>query len=159
ASSTNPLNTASIPVSTASPYEGLSLADPIHSEEDDSKIPPLEDIYQHSTDGIFTTSSYDDEGAVADFTNLETIVNVSPIPTSRIHSTHPRALILGDPNSEGFSTHLAFVVKSWLVHDQTVHALASPKANELTIPEQTATGKGTSNPLMAGSLPKTTKPT
>ncbi|GJW83070.1 hypothetical protein Tco_0156215 [Tanacetum coccineum] len=52
-----------------------------------------------------------------------------------------------------------FMVKSWLVHDQTVHALASPKANELTIPEQTATGKGTSNPLMAGSLPKTTKPT
>ncbi|GJS90633.1 ribonuclease H-like domain-containing protein, partial [Tanacetum coccineum] len=38
-------------------------------------------------------------------------------------------------------------------------ALASPKANELTIPEQTATGKGTSNPFMAGSLPKTTKPT
>ncbi|GJV06962.1 hypothetical protein Tco_1344618 [Tanacetum coccineum] len=48
-----------------------------------------------------------------------------------------------------FSTHLASMVKSWLVHDQTVHALASPKANELTIPEQTATGKGTSNPLMA----------
>ncbi|GJU88056.1 hypothetical protein Tco_1300479 [Tanacetum coccineum] len=44
------------------------------------------------------------------------------------------------------------------LHDQTVHALASPKANELTIPEQTATSKGTSNPLMAGSLPKTTKP-
>ncbi|GJS74419.1 ribonuclease H-like domain-containing protein [Tanacetum coccineum] len=40
-----------------------------------SKIPPLEDIYQNSTDGIFTTSSYDDEGAVADFTNLETVVN------------------------------------------------------------------------------------
>ncbi|GJR15228.1 hypothetical protein Tco_0797880 [Tanacetum coccineum] len=42
------------------------------------------------------------------------------------------------------------MVKSWLVHDQTVHALASPKANELTIPEQTATGKGTSNLFMAG---------
>ncbi|GJZ93122.1 retrovirus-related pol polyprotein from transposon TNT 1-94 [Tanacetum coccineum] len=38
-------------------------------------------------------------GVVADFTNLETVVNVSPIPTSRIHSTHPKALILGDPNS------------------------------------------------------------
>ncbi|GKA68394.1 hypothetical protein Tco_0768311 [Tanacetum coccineum] len=38
-------------------------------------------------------------------------------------------------------------------------ALASPKANELTIPEQTSTGKGASNPFMAGSLPKTTKPT
>ncbi|GKG20872.1 hypothetical protein Tco_0380673, partial [Tanacetum coccineum] len=85
ASSTNPVNTASIPVSTASPYEGLT------SEEDDSEIPPLEDIYQNSTDGIFTTSSYDDEGAVTDFINLETVVNVSPIPTSRIHSSHPSA--------------------------------------------------------------------
>ncbi|GJS88080.1 hypothetical protein Tco_0770716 [Tanacetum coccineum] len=36
---------------------------------------------------------------VADFTNLETVVNVSPIPTSRINSFHPSALILGDPNS------------------------------------------------------------
>ncbi|GJX87518.1 hypothetical protein Tco_0339532 [Tanacetum coccineum] len=54
------------------------------------------------------------------------------------------------PKIVGFSTHLALLVKSWLVQDQTVLALASPKANELTIPEQTATGKGTSNPLMAG---------
>ncbi|GJU24290.1 hypothetical protein Tco_1162911 [Tanacetum coccineum] len=61
--------------------------------------PTLEDIYQNSTDGIFTNSSYDDEGAVADFTNLETVVNVSPIPTSRINSSHPSALILGDPTS------------------------------------------------------------
>ncbi|GKD94597.1 hypothetical protein Tco_1374434, partial [Tanacetum coccineum] len=78
-----------------------------------------------------------------------------------------------------------FMVKSWLVQDQTVlgkdysnmliadsllktiwfinapcygiEALASPKANELTILEKTATGKGISNPFMAGSLPKTTK--
>ncbi|GJX11536.1 ribonuclease H-like domain-containing protein [Tanacetum coccineum] len=85
ASSTNLVNTVSLPVSTASPHEGLSLADPTHSEEDDSEIPPLEDIYQSSTDGIFTTSSFDDEGAVADFTNLETVVNVSPIPTHGIH--------------------------------------------------------------------------
>ncbi|GJX51440.1 hypothetical protein Tco_0278285 [Tanacetum coccineum] len=77
--------------------------------------------------------------------------------------------------------------KNWLVHKQTAcgkdfsnlliadsllktiwfinapcydnEALASPKANELSIPEQTATAKGTSNPFMAGSLPKTTKPT
>ncbi|GJW28864.1 putative ribonuclease H-like domain-containing protein [Tanacetum coccineum] len=50
-------------------------------------------------DGIFTNASYDDEGAVADFTNLESTVNVSPIPTSRIHSIHPTTQILGDPNS------------------------------------------------------------
>ncbi|GJX20615.1 hypothetical protein Tco_0223292 [Tanacetum coccineum] len=55
------------------------------------------------------------------------------------------------PKIVGLSTHLASMVKSWLVHDQTVH--------ELAIPEQTATGKGIPNLLMAGSLPKTTKPT
>ncbi|GJV93147.1 putative ribonuclease H-like domain-containing protein [Tanacetum coccineum] len=99
ASSTNLVNTVSTPVSTASPHDGLSLSDPTNPEQDDSEIPPLEDIYQNSTDGIFTHSSYDDEGAVADFTNLETVVNVSPIPTSRIISSHPSALILGDPTS------------------------------------------------------------
>ncbi|GJY66931.1 hypothetical protein Tco_0469169 [Tanacetum coccineum] len=99
ASSTNLVNTVSIPVSTASPHEGLSLSSPTNPEEDDSEIPPLEDIYQNSTDGIFTTSSYDDEGAVADFTNLETVVNVSPIPTSRIHPSHPTSLIIGDTTS------------------------------------------------------------
>ncbi|GKG26708.1 hypothetical protein Tco_0402411, partial [Tanacetum coccineum] len=85
--------------SIASPYDGLSLSDPTNPEQDDSEIPLLEDIYQNPTDGIFTNSSYDDEGAVADFTNLETVVNVSPIPTSRIISSHPSALILGDPTS------------------------------------------------------------
>ncbi|GJZ00689.1 ribonuclease H-like domain-containing protein, partial [Tanacetum coccineum] len=53
ASSTNLVNIVSLPVSTVSPYEGLSLADLTHPEEDDSEIPPLEDIYQNSTDGIF----------------------------------------------------------------------------------------------------------
>ncbi|GJW18036.1 putative ribonuclease H-like domain-containing protein [Tanacetum coccineum] len=68
-------NTVTPQVSTASPHDGLSLSDPTNPEQDDSEIHPIEDIYQHSTDGIFTHSSYDDEGAVADFTNLETIVN------------------------------------------------------------------------------------
>ncbi|GKC11609.1 ribonuclease H-like domain-containing protein [Tanacetum coccineum] len=46
-----------------------------------------------TTEGIFTHSSYDDEGAEADFTNLETVVNVSPIPTSRMNPSHPFILI------------------------------------------------------------------
>ncbi|GJV39959.1 putative ribonuclease H-like domain-containing protein [Tanacetum coccineum] len=98
-SSTNIVNTASTPVSTVSPYDGLSFSDPTNPDQDDSEIPALEDIYKNPTDGIFTNSSYDDEGAVADFTNLETVVNVSPIPTSRINSIHPSTLILGDPQS------------------------------------------------------------
>ncbi|GJQ92846.1 putative ribonuclease H-like domain-containing protein [Tanacetum coccineum] len=75
-SSTNIVNTASTPVSTDSAYDGLSLSDPTNPNQDDLEIPALEDIYKNPTDGIFTNSSYDDEGAVADFTNLETVVNV-----------------------------------------------------------------------------------
>ncbi|GKF11115.1 hypothetical protein Tco_0049041, partial [Tanacetum coccineum] len=92
ASGTNLVNTVSIPVSTA-------ITESTTSQEDDSEIPPLEDIHEDTTDGIFTHSSYDDEGAEADFTNLETVVNVSPIPTSRINPSHPSALILADPTS------------------------------------------------------------
>ncbi|GJU30765.1 putative ribonuclease H-like domain-containing protein [Tanacetum coccineum] len=62
--------TLNIPVGTASANEGLSLSNTTNSQEDDYEIPPLEDIHEDATDGIFTHSSYDDEGAVADFTNL-----------------------------------------------------------------------------------------
>ncbi|GJU89302.1 putative ribonuclease H-like domain-containing protein [Tanacetum coccineum] len=99
ASNTNIVNTASTPVSTANPYDGLSFTDLTNTEQDDSEIPALEEIYANPTDGIFTNSSYDDEGAVADFTNLEPVVNVSPIPSSRINYIYPSTLILGDPQS------------------------------------------------------------
>ncbi|GJT71332.1 putative ribonuclease H-like domain-containing protein [Tanacetum coccineum] len=85
--------------STASPSGELSFTHLTNTDQDDSEIPALKEIYNNPTDGIFTNASYDDEGAVADFTNLETIVNVSPIPTSRINSIHPSTLILGDPKS------------------------------------------------------------
>ncbi|GJV40114.1 hypothetical protein Tco_1418554 [Tanacetum coccineum] len=60
------------------------------------------------------------------------------------------------------ATHHGFMSKgvgyprsnsSWL----SIHLVVYNE--ELAIPEQTATGKGISNPLMAGCLPKTTKPT
>ncbi|GKF06628.1 hypothetical protein Tco_0037296, partial [Tanacetum coccineum] len=57
------------------------------------------DMYDSPSNGIFTKASYDDEGTVADFTNLETTVNVSPIPTSRMHTIHPKTQILRDPTS------------------------------------------------------------
>ncbi|GKB39208.1 putative ribonuclease H-like domain-containing protein, partial [Tanacetum coccineum] len=91
--------------STANPSNVFSISRPSYpnltnyADQDDSQIPALEDIYGNSNDGIFTNASYDDEGAVADFTNLESTVNVSPIPTSRIHSIHPTTQILRDPKS------------------------------------------------------------
>ncbi|GKA84683.1 putative ribonuclease H-like domain-containing protein [Tanacetum coccineum] len=50
--------------------------------------------------GIFS-GAYDDEdvGAEADLNNLETTMNVSPIPTTRIHKDHPKDQIIGDINS------------------------------------------------------------
>ncbi|GKE99625.1 hypothetical protein Tco_0022976, partial [Tanacetum coccineum] len=44
---------------------------------------------------------YDDEnvGAVDDFNNMDDTINVSPIPTLRIHKDHPKDQILGDPKS------------------------------------------------------------
>nr|GEU61832.1 reverse transcriptase domain-containing protein [Tanacetum cinerariifolium] len=86
---TTPVNAASTPLNTASTL----------TNQDDLQIPALEDIYNHLWDEIFTSASYDDEGVVADFINLKTTVNVSPIPTSRIHSIHPTTQILRDPTS------------------------------------------------------------
>ncbi|GJZ29595.1 hypothetical protein Tco_0574242, partial [Tanacetum coccineum] len=48
---------------------------------------------------ISTASTSNAFSAVVDFINLETTVNVSPIPTSRIHSIHPTTQILGDLTS------------------------------------------------------------
>ncbi|GJQ92085.1 putative ribonuclease H-like domain-containing protein [Tanacetum coccineum] len=101
ATSTNTVNTVSTPISTASPSNvistgGLALN---NIDQDDSQIPTLEDIYDNPSDGIFTNASYDDEGALADFTNLESTINVSPIPTLRLHFIHPTTQILGDPKS------------------------------------------------------------
>ncbi|GJW22397.1 ribonuclease H-like domain-containing protein [Tanacetum coccineum] len=74
ASGTNFVNTVSIPVSTASANEGLSLSETTNSQEDDNEIPPLEDIHEDTTDGIFTHSSYDDEGDPTSAVKQEAIV-------------------------------------------------------------------------------------
>ncbi|GKA57097.1 putative ribonuclease H-like domain-containing protein [Tanacetum coccineum] len=105
ASGTKTVNAVSTPVSTASPSRVFSAGESSspestnYADQDDSQIPALEDIYNNPSHGIFSNASYDDEGAVADFTNLDTTMNVSPIPTSRIHTIHPKTQILGDPTS------------------------------------------------------------
>nr|GEW36639.1 hypothetical protein [Tanacetum cinerariifolium] len=68
-SSTNYVNTASTPFNTAST--------PVNTASPSRHIPSLKDIYEVPNDRIFTSASYDDEGAVADFTNLESTMNIS----------------------------------------------------------------------------------
>ncbi|GJT00151.1 putative ribonuclease H-like domain-containing protein [Tanacetum coccineum] len=60
----------------------------------------LEDTTNLLNTGIFS-GAYDDEdvGAESDLNNFETTMNVSPIPTTRIHKDHPKDQIIGDTNS------------------------------------------------------------
>nr|GEV21877.1 hypothetical protein [Tanacetum cinerariifolium] len=95
--STNLLNVVSTLVSAASLLGEFNDGEP--SYLDDHSMPHLEDIYASPSEGIFTNSSYDDEGVVTDFNNLETTVNVSPTPITRIHTIHPKTQILRDPMS------------------------------------------------------------
>ncbi|GJS22843.1 putative ribonuclease H-like domain-containing protein [Tanacetum coccineum] len=63
-------------------------------------MPDLEDTANLLNTGIFS-GAYDDEdvGAEADLNNLETTLNVSHIPTTRIHKDHTKDQIIGDINS------------------------------------------------------------
>ncbi|GJR19121.1 putative ribonuclease H-like domain-containing protein, partial [Tanacetum coccineum] len=112
-----PLNTASAsrtsyPARTSSephlmPIDGSFSID-INDYPDDPLMPELEDTAKIPSTGIFG-SAYDDSpntpiddqsvGAEADFNNMEPSINVSPIPTTRIHSIHSKDQIIGDPKS------------------------------------------------------------
>nr|GEU56853.1 copia protein [Tanacetum cinerariifolium] len=52
-------------------------------------MPNLEDLSHNA----------DDVGAEADINNMESIISVSPIPTSKIHKDHPTSQIIGDLSS------------------------------------------------------------
>ncbi|GKF16136.1 hypothetical protein Tco_0061054 [Tanacetum coccineum] len=67
----------------------------------DPNMPDLEDDSNvFPNDGIFS-GAYDDEdvGAEADFNNMDNTIDVSPIPTLRVHKDHPKGQIQGDPKS------------------------------------------------------------
>ncbi|GJT82327.1 putative ribonuclease H-like domain-containing protein [Tanacetum coccineum] len=83
------INTASENINTGSP--DINIASPIPN---DSSMQSLKNT------GIFD-GAYDDEdvGTEADLNNLETTMNVSPIPTTRIHKYYPKDQIIGDINS------------------------------------------------------------
>nr|GEU29647.1 hypothetical protein [Tanacetum cinerariifolium] len=98
-SSTNLVNTASTPISTDSPSREFSVDELSYYLLNDPSMPNLEDIHASPSDGIFAVSSYDDDGIVTNFNNLETPVNINPTPTTRIHSMHLKTQILKDPKS------------------------------------------------------------
>ncbi|GJY46120.1 putative ribonuclease H-like domain-containing protein [Tanacetum coccineum] len=124
ASSTNSFNTVSTPVNAASAPRTFNDVGPsfvplggsfpldVNDLPDDPLMPDLEDTAEVQNTGIFG-SAYDDDdldtynspyadqvmGAEADFNNMEPSTVVSPIPTTRVHSIHPKDQIIGDPRS------------------------------------------------------------
>ncbi|GJV25377.1 ribonuclease H-like domain-containing protein [Tanacetum coccineum] len=82
------INTANANINTGNLY--INTASPIPN---DPSMPSLEET------GIFD-GTYDDEdvGAEANLNNLETAMNINPIPTTRIHKDHPKDQIIGDLN-------------------------------------------------------------
>nr|GEU70191.1 hypothetical protein [Tanacetum cinerariifolium] len=86
--STKLFNTVSTPLSTTGPSRAFNDGEP--SYPNDPLMPQLVDIYASPSERIFTNSSYDDEGVVTDFNNLETTVNVSLTLTTRIYTIHPK---------------------------------------------------------------------
>nr|GFA96788.1 hypothetical protein [Tanacetum cinerariifolium] len=68
----------------------------------DPKMPELEDI------SIFTFSNEDeDDGADADMNNLDTTIQVSPTPTTRIHKDHPLDQVIGDLHSTTLTRNIS----------------------------------------------------
>nr|GEU36707.1 hypothetical protein [Tanacetum cinerariifolium] len=77
------INTISPQVNIATPTYADYLIDPL--------MPNLEDT-------IIFDDAYDDrdKGVEADYNNLETVILVSPIPSTRIHKDHPKEQIIGE---------------------------------------------------------------
>ncbi|GKC51832.1 putative ribonuclease H-like domain-containing protein, partial [Tanacetum coccineum] len=93
ANNTNRVYTVSPSVSAAE--ESFTNADDLPTNP---LMPNLEDTANLLNTGIFS-GAYDDEevGAEADLNNLETTMNVSHIPITKIHKDHPKEQIIGDP--------------------------------------------------------------
>ncbi|GKA37716.1 putative reverse transcriptase, RNA-dependent DNA polymerase, partial [Tanacetum coccineum] len=115
---TNSINTVSTPVSAAgSSFTNDDPSSPVNAVEASNAfeehlferfspfknaftLPPVSNVTPMDDTGIFG-NAYDDEdvGAEADLNNLETTMNVSPIPTTRINKDHPKDQIIRDFNS------------------------------------------------------------
>ncbi|GJW20523.1 ribonuclease H-like domain-containing protein [Tanacetum coccineum] len=103
--------------STPSVNTGSQTVNTGRLDHDDSLMPELEIFHKPET-GIFDEASYDEEGVITDFNSLPTEIEVSPTPTLRIHSIHPKSQILGDPKS-------AVQTRSRVQNKSGAHALLS----------------------------------
>nr|GFD05478.1 hypothetical protein [Tanacetum cinerariifolium] len=89
--STNDFSAAGPSNTATSPTVANSSSQDASTSSHDSDMPNLENL-THSDDA-------NDVGAKADINNLESIISVSHIPTTRIYKDHPTFQIIGDLSS------------------------------------------------------------
>ncbi|GJR51858.1 putative ribonuclease H-like domain-containing protein [Tanacetum coccineum] len=94
ANSTNKVNTVSSTINVVGTDEVNVVRKTCIKLPVDPNMPALED------DSIFDYSSDDeDDGVEADMNNMDTTIQVSPIPTTIIHKDHPLDQVIGDLHS------------------------------------------------------------
>ncbi|GJY72282.1 putative ribonuclease H-like domain-containing protein [Tanacetum coccineum] len=105
----------------------VSAAGPSFTNDDTSSpvnagpsftLPPVSNVTPMDDIGIFG-NAYDDEDmdAEADLNNLETTINVNPIPTTRINKDQPKDQIIGDFNSTNQTRRMTKISDE---HDMTL---------------------------------------
>nr|GFC45487.1 hypothetical protein [Tanacetum cinerariifolium] len=99
--SSNEVNAAGSSVSAAGLNFTNSTNDFSAVGPSNAAMPNLEDL----------SHNVDDVGAEADINNMESIISVSPIPTTRIHKDHPTSQIIGDLSSTTQTRSMARGVK------------------------------------------------
>ncbi|GKF77910.1 hypothetical protein Tco_0230380, partial [Tanacetum coccineum] len=89
--STNNINIVSLTVNAAGIEDNVVDENIVYRCVDDPKIPNLEKIVYSVDD--------EDNDAEADMNNLNSIISISAIPTTRLHKDHPLEQINKDTHS------------------------------------------------------------
>nr|GFD29927.1 hypothetical protein [Tanacetum cinerariifolium] len=98
---TNDFTAAGPSISAAELNFTNSINDFSAASPSNAAMPNLEDL----------SHDLDDVGAEADTNNMESIISVSPIPTTRIHKDHPISQIISDLSSTTQTKSMARGVK------------------------------------------------
>nr|GEV27980.1 putative ribonuclease H-like domain-containing protein [Tanacetum cinerariifolium] len=112
--STNNVNTISSTVNAVSTNEDNEL---------------LFDPYMHALEDVIIFNFLNDDkddGIMADMNNLDTTIQVSPIPTTRIYKDHPLDQVIGDLHSTTQTRMMSKIGGTWEEPKKVIHALKDP---------------------------------
>nr|GEW72482.1 hypothetical protein [Tanacetum cinerariifolium] len=121
---TNNVNTVSSTVNTAGTNGVNDVGENISIKlQFDPNMPAVEDVSTFD----FSRDDEDDD-AVADMNNLDTSIQVSPIPTTRIHKDHPLDQVIGDLQSSTQTRKMSKILEEHGFEEpkKVIHALKDP---------------------------------